>query len=52
VTRDLRVLSPRLPYRTRARLRAEHHLTAVGAWLIDHGHTGAAERLWRACRML
>ena len=48
---DVRVLSLRLPIATRARRRFEHHITGIGAWLVDHGHCRAAEWLWRACRM-
>jgi hypothetical protein len=49
--RDLRILSPRLPYRTRARLRVQERIDGVGGWLAGHGYPGAAEWLWRACRM-
>lgn len=50
-TPHLRVLSPRLPLHTRARLGVERRIDAVAGWLAGHGHPGAAERLWRACRM-
>lgn len=49
---DLRVLSPRLPFRIRARLRAERHVDAACSWLAFHGHEQAAIRIWRACRMI
>ncbi|UXY25024.1 hypothetical protein N8I84_42110 (plasmid) [Streptomyces cynarae] len=49
--RDLRILSRHLPFRTCARLRLEWWINAVGGWLAGHRHSGAAERLWRACRM-
>lgn len=49
---DPRVLSPRLPLTTRARLHAERRIDAVGAWLCGHRCTRLAEWLWRACRML
>jgi hypothetical protein len=42
---------PDLPPATRIRLRAEHHIDSIGAWLAGHGHPLAAELLWRACRM-
>ena len=48
---DLQILSPRLPLSTRVRLRAEHCIDRVGGWLAGHGWPGAAEWLWRACRM-
>jgi hypothetical protein len=48
---DLIVL-PRLPYRTRARLRFTRWIDLAAARLIDHGHHQAAMRLWRACRLL
>lgn len=45
-------LVTQLPLRTRARLRTEHHIDGLGAWLAGHGHSRAAEWLWRACRMI
>ncbi|NUO43675.1 MAG: hypothetical protein HOV82_16755 [Streptomyces sp.] len=47
-----RVLSPRLPLTTRARLYAERRVDGMAAQLVEHGHIRAAEWLWRACRML
>lgn len=49
---DLRVLSPRLPLRTRARLLVERPIDRLACWLVEHGHTWAAEWMWRACRMI
>lgn len=49
---ELRVLSPRLPYCTRLRLAAEHHIDAVGGWLCGHRCSWLAVWLWRACRMI
>lgn len=49
--RDPRILSPRLPLATRARLRFEHLIDGIGGWLAGHGHSRAAIWLWRACRM-
>jgi hypothetical protein len=48
---DLVVLSPRLPYRTRARLQAAGRIDRIAAGLVEHGHMRAAEWMWRACRM-
>ncbi|MHB9857650.1 hypothetical protein [Streptomyces sp. YIM S03343] len=45
-------LVTRLPLRTRARLRAEYRIDGIGARLVEHGHSWAAEWLWRTCRML
>jgi hypothetical protein len=48
---DLRILSPRLPYRTRARLAFERRIDQAGAWLCGHHGVWAAGILWRVCRM-
>lgn len=48
---NVRVLSPRLPLSTRARLRAEHRIDEAAGWLVEHGHCRAAELLWRVCHM-
>ncbi|MET9073900.1 hypothetical protein ABZX95_17370 [Streptomyces sp. NPDC004232] len=48
---DLHVLAPRLTLRTRARLRVERRIDALAGWLVERGHTGAAERVWRTCGM-
>jgi len=47
----MRILSPRLPYRTRARLRAVGWIDRIGCMLVEHGHLRAAEWWWRACRL-
>lgn len=47
----VRLLTP-LPARVRLRLHAAQCIDRVGAWLCGHGHTRAAERMWRACRMI
>lgn len=44
----MRVLSPRLPPHTRAGLAVRRRVDIIGCWLVEHGHTDAAERLWRA----
>jgi hypothetical protein len=50
---ELRVLSPRLPYRTRVRLRTEHAVNGVCGWLCrSRRGSYVAEWVWRACRML
>jgi hypothetical protein len=49
--RDLRVLSPRLPLRTRTRLQAERHVDGLCGWLAGHGYCWAAECVWRLCGM-
>lgn len=49
---ELRVLWPRLPLRTRGCLRFQQRIDKVAVRLVNHGHPGAAERLWRTCRML
>ncbi|MFD8805603.1 hypothetical protein [Streptomyces sp. NPDC059597] len=49
---ELRVLSPRLPAATRARLRVEARVDRVGYWLASRGAPGVARRLWRAFHML
>lgn len=41
-----------LPWRTRARLRREQAANTLGGWLCNHGHEGAALRLWRALGMV
>lgn len=41
-----------LPARTRARLAVQRRIDRTAAWLVDRGHYRAAERLWRACRMI
>ncbi|MGW4759559.1 hypothetical protein [Streptomyces chartreusis] len=46
---DLYVASP---LAARARLRAQHHIDSLGAWLCGHGCTPLAGWLWRAFRML
>lgn len=46
-----RILSPRLPYTTRARHRAQRCIDAAAYWLIQRGRNRAAMWLWRACRM-
>lgn len=48
---ELRILSPRLPYATRVRLRAEYHVDGAAYWLIERRRFRAAVWLWRACRM-
>ena len=40
-----------LPRRVRLRLAATRALDHVAMWLIDHGHYGAAGRLWRTFGM-
>lgn len=47
----LRVLSPRLPYATRLRLRAESIIDGAAYWLIVRRRFRVAVWLWRACRM-
>lgn len=51
-TRTKRFLAPRLPLRTRLRLRTVGRIDRLGAGLIKHGHTRVAEWIWRACRMI
>lgn len=46
-----RVTPLNLPARTRARLAVQRRIDRLGAWLCGHGHSQAAELLWRACRM-
>lgn len=43
---------PPLPCRVRLRLAAHRRIDRLGAWLCGHHATGAAEGLWRACRMI
>jgi hypothetical protein len=40
-----------LPRRLRLRLWLTHLINGTGIWLVEHEHFGAAERLWRICRM-
>jgi hypothetical protein len=48
-----RVLSPRVPAATRARLRIEGLVDSACGWLCRYRRgTYIAEWLWRACRML
>jgi hypothetical protein len=49
---DLVVLSPRIPYRTHARLRLAGRIDRLAAGLVERGHVRTAEWMWRACRML
>ncbi|MEV7034578.1 hypothetical protein AB0N99_30655 [Streptomyces sp. NPDC093272] len=49
--RDVRVLSPRLPFRTRAQLAIERQIDGVCGWLADHRCTRVAEWMWRLCGM-
>lgn len=49
---DVRIISPRLPATTRFRLAVEQRIDGAGGWLVERGHSRAAELLWRACRML
>ncbi|MBD9700680.1 hypothetical protein IHE56_00950 [Streptomyces sp. ID01-12c] len=46
------ILRPPLPFRSRARLRLERCIDHLGARLVERGHIAAAERMWRACRLL
>lgn len=48
----MRILSPRLPLRTRAHLRVVVRIDRIGYTLVEHGHMRAAEWMWRACRLL
>jgi len=43
---------PPLPRRIRLRLAVHRRIDRLGAWLCDHHAAGAAERLWRTCRMI
>lgn len=50
---ELRILTPRLTLRTRARLRAAHSVDSVCGWLCrSRRGSYVAEWVWRACRML
>jgi hypothetical protein len=40
-----------LPRRVRMKLWLTRRVNAAGIWLCEHHHEGAAELLWRACRM-
>ena len=44
------MLTP-LPRRVRLRLAVCHVINGAGIWLVNHGRTGTAERMWRLCRM-
>lgn len=46
-----RILSPRLPFTTRARLYAQHCIDGAAYWLIQRGRNRAAVWLWRPWRM-
>lgn len=41
-----------LPPRTRLRLAVHRRIDQVAAWLCGLHAVAAAERLWRACRMI
>lgn len=46
------ILHPRLPLRTRTRLRSAHHVDSLCAWLCrTRPGSHVAEWVWRACRM-
>ena len=47
----IRVLSPRLRYRTRARLYVVERIDSTACRLIEHGHLTAADRLWQIFRL-
>lgn len=43
---------PRLPLVVRVRLSVEQGIDTLASWLCAHRASGAAEWLWRICRML
>lgn len=46
------IIWPRLPYRTRLRLKAVYRIDQTAGRLVERGHFRTARWLWRACRLM